>query len=523
MARRKQPNIVLIVLDTHRRDRISMHGYHRPTTPNIDHFGQESTIFENAISAAQWTVPAHASMFTGEYPTTHQTLQVHSTLDERFDTIAGLLQASGYQTTGFCNNPLLGILNNGLKRGFDKFYNYCGAVPSVPRRSLSLPKPLDVIWEKYTQQLRKLSYPVQNAFAHSDRLFRWSLHPKIVRFWSKMGNFKGHTANSIRDVQLFLQEKEQDTTPQFVFLNVMEPHTPYSPPDTFIDKFAPYFRDNREARDIIRLHNTEAYRWLLPIETPMSDLETTVLNDMYDVEVNYQDHLLGPLLEYLNQAEDTLTIVVADHGEGIGEHNFMGHSFVAYQELVHVPLMIKFPEKQAKATQINENVSTRRIFHTVLDTANIKLNETEYRPAVDVGQLSLTQTVNGHDPEEGFAFVEAYPPSSILTILEKHAPQSIDRFHCTVKRWALYRDQHKLVRLDGVQDELYNLADNPAEDQNIINEYPHEAQELSNKLKSFVTQAIARQPDSWQNKQSLNNIENDESILKQLRALGYIE
>ncbi len=523
MVGKKYPNIVLIVLDTHRRDRLSLYGYDRETTPNIDDFARNATTFENGISAAQWTTPSHTSMFTGEYPTTHQTVQVHDALDERFDTLAGLLSASGYNTTGFCNNPLLGVLNNGLQRGFGTFYNYCGAVPSVPSRSSRIPKPFDRLWEKYTQQLRKFSYPIQNAFAHSDWLFKVSMNASFVPIWTKLGNFKGNTAQSIQDVKQFLEEKANDSTPQFVFFNLMETHTPYNPPGKFIDKFMPYFKDSREARDIIRLHNTEAYRWLLPVDDgELDEFETQALSDMYDVEVNYQDHLLQPLLEYLNQLEDTLTIIVADHGEGMGEHNFMGHSFVTYQELVHVPLMIKFPDQMAQNQTISENVSTRRIFHTILDTAHVKLNETEYRPATNASDLSLKQTVLGDDPEAGTVFVEAYPPSTILGILQRHAPEYIEKFHCTLNRWAAYNDEYKLIRIDGVRDELYNLTSSPTEEENIIQDHTTIADTLSVKLKNFVTQAIARQPDTWQSKNSVN-FENDENILKQLRALGYIE
>jgi uncharacterized sulfatase len=522
MRHHQPPNIVMIVLDTHRRDRLSLYGYDRPTSPNLDHFAAQATVFDNGISAAQWTIPSHTSMFTGEYPTTHQMLQVHGRLDERFDTVASLLHRNGYETTGFCNNPLVGVLNNGLKRGFKTFYNYCGAVPSVPRRSTRLPRPLDLVWEKYTQLLRKYSYPIQNAFAHSDFLFRMSMHPFFVPLWSKMAHFKGDTASSIRDVHQFLQEKEQRAKPQFVFLNLMETHMPYTPPDQFIDKFAPYFREMREARDIIRQYNVEAYRWLLPLEAELETLEYKVLSDMYDVEVNYQDHLLAPLLEYLSQVENTLTIIVADHGEGLGEHHFMGHSFVTYQELVHVPLIIKFPEALGQAQRVAENVSTRRIFHTILHASQTQLNETAYRPAVGVAELSLVQTVaSRQDPEQGCVFVEAYPPSSIVTILEKHAPQAIDRFHCTTNRWAVYKDEHKLVRIAGVHDELFDLILNPHEDKNLIDQKTEQAKKLRARLNAFVSQAIARQPDSWQQHQSLNL--DDEDVLKQLRALGYIE
>lgn len=521
MSKTKHPHIVLIVLDTHRRDRLSLYGYHRNTTPNIDDFARQATIFENGISAAQWTIPAHASMFTGEYPTTHQALQVHDMLDSRFDTLAKLLQHSGYQTTGFCNNPLLGILNNGLKRGFGTFYNYCGAVPSVPKASNRLPKPLNIVWEFYTQQLRKLSYPIQNAFAHSDLLFKISLHSKVAPLWSKWANFKGHTANSIRDTLQFLKSAQASNKPQFVFLNLMEPHTPYTAPDTYIDKFAPYFKDSRQARDVIRFYNAEAYRWLLPLEEPLDELEHNVLNDMYDAEVNYQDHLLGPLLEFLAQAENTLAIIVADHGEGIGEHHFMGHSFVAYQELVHVPLIIKFPQGMAAAERITENVSTRRIFHTALAAAGVQPPETNYRPAVDVGQLSLAQTAQGKGSKESIVFTEAYPPSTIRVILEKRAPELIEKFHCSLNRWAVYQNQYKMVRIEGVRDELYNLVDSPGEDKDIAPQKPELVQTLAGKLDNFISHATAHQPDLW-HANRLSTVKND-TLIKQLRALGYME
>ena len=521
MPYKKPPHIVMIVLDTHRRDRISAYGYHRPTTPHLDSFAQTAAVFDNAISAAQWTIPAHASMFSGEYPTTHQTLQAHAMLDGRFDTVATLLRASGYQTTGFCNNPLLGVLNNGLKRGFDTFYNYCGAVPSVPGKSNRLPKPLDRAWEWWTQQLRKASYPVQNAFAHSDFLFQASLHPKIVPLWSKFANFKGHTVNCTRDVTEFMEAKiRPGGKPQFVFVNLMETHLPYHPPDTFIDKFAPYFKDNRQTRDFLRRYNVETFRWLLPIPEPLADLEAAVLNDLYDAEVNYQDHLLGPLLEQLSQAEDVLTIIVADHGEGIGEHNFLGHSFVAYNELVHVPLFIKFPDQQAAGQRISDTVSTRRLFHTMIHAAGIEVFETEHRPATDVKRLSLAQNAAGRNSEPT-VFIEAYPPTTFLTMMEKRAPDLIEPFGCTRTGWAVYEDGYKLLRLDGRPEELYHLATDPGEIDNLTAQKPEVAAQLMNRFKPFLQRAIERQPATWQSGQL--NLEENEQVTKQLRALGYIE
>lgn len=515
-----RPNIVMIVLDTHRRDRISAYGYDRETTPNLDQFAQDNTLFKRAISPAQWTIPAHASMFTGEYPTTHQTLQPHAQLDGRFETLAQLLSRNGYQTTGFCNNPLLGVLNNGLKRGFDKFYNYCGAVPSVPERSNRLPPPIDRLWAWYTQQLRKLSYPVQNAFANSDFLFQAALHPKIVPWWIKVGNFKGNTADSIHDAHEAVRKMAQADKPQFVFLNLMETHSPFWPPDTFIDKFAPYFKESREARDVLRRYNAETLHWMLPLDEPLEELKLKVINDLYDAEVNYQDYLLGPLLEQLNQTENTLVIVVADHGEGIGDHDFMGHSFVAYQELVHVPLLIKFPDGMAAQTTISDTVSTRRLFHTILNAAHVQVPETAHRPATDVRALSLNQTVLDQDPEQGIAFAEAYPPDTFLFMVKKQNPALIDQFHCNQNRWAVYQNQHKLARIDGVRDELFDVAADPQELHDISDQQPEKINKLSNALKSFLTQALTRQPDSWQ---ATQQVELDENVMRQLRALGYLD
>jgi uncharacterized sulfatase len=124
-----QPNIVFIVLDTQRRDRLGCYGYRRQTSPNLDAFAREATLFEQAISPAQWTIPAHASFFSGEFPSTHMTIHGSDGLDPRYETLAEQLRADGYRAVGFCNNPLVGVLDNGFRRGFDAFHNYGGRYP----------------------------------------------------------------------------------------------------------------------------------------------------------------------------------------------------------------------------------------------------------------------------------------------------------------------------------------------------------------------------------------------------------
>ncbi len=194
----RKPHIVFIVLDTHRYDRLGAYGYTRGTSPNLDAFAQGATVFERAIAPAQWTIPSHASMFTGEFPTTHLTTQSGDALDVYFPTIAEWLKNSGYRSTGFCNNPLVGVIDNELKRGFDTFYNYGGAITSTPARAAPQPvKLLSQVWERYTQLLRRISYPVQNTIARSDRIFRLTLNPAFVPLWTRFANFKGDTKQSL--------------------------------------------------------------------------------------------------------------------------------------------------------------------------------------------------------------------------------------------------------------------------------------------------------------------------------------
>ena len=211
----QQPDIVFIVLDTQRVDRLGCYGRQIRETgasisPNLDAFAQGGTLFDQAVSPAQWTIPSHASMFTGLYPTAHQVLQSNQSLGPDRPHLAEALQAAGYQTIGFCNNPLVGILNNGFKRGFERFYNYGGAIPSMPESATRLPWPLNWALERYTQFLRRISYPIQNFFGQSDLAFRLSLNAWLTPLWSKMANFKGQNERSVHDLTYLLQRRDEE-------------------------------------------------------------------------------------------------------------------------------------------------------------------------------------------------------------------------------------------------------------------------------------------------------------------------
>src|SRR5262249_30769385 len=116
------PNVVLVVLDTTRADHLSAYGYPRPTAPFLEALASESTLYETAESPAPWTLPSHASLFTGLLPSAHGATAEHQWLREKFLTLAELLRRHGYVTAGFSNNPTVSHASN-LDQGFEHFAN----------------------------------------------------------------------------------------------------------------------------------------------------------------------------------------------------------------------------------------------------------------------------------------------------------------------------------------------------------------------------------------------------------------
>lgn len=522
-----KPDIIFIVLDTQRADRIGAYGYKPDLTPNLDRFAEQGVLFEQAVSPAQWTIPSHASLFSGHYPTAHQVTQSSHSLSPDMPHLAEVLSEAGYQTVGFCNNPLVGILNNGFKRGFQTFYNYGGAFPSLPQTASHWPAPVARLTEFYTQFLRRISYPVQNFFGRSDLAFRLSLNSWTTPLWSRLANFKGQNARSVKDVSHFLREREKqaEERPLFLFLNLMETHLPFWPPGDVIDRVMPYFRQSKEARDIMRSWNREAYRWAAPLEEPMGELESRVLNDMYDAEVAYQDEYLGELFAALNgraHHADTLTIIVADHGDGLGDHQYVGHAFVAYEELVHVPLIMQWPRRLQAAQRLDTPVSTRRIFHTILDAVG-ELPELPALDPVRVHNLTLMNTINGRDPEQATAYSEIYPPLNFVQAIENRQPHLLAPFRCLSQRRAIVQATGggalKLIQVDSVPDELFNLTADPLELDNTLPMHPEET--------AVLNQAIDRQTANLERQRETlsagSEIELDKQLQQQLRGLGYIE
>lgn len=499
-----RPNLLLIILDTMRRDRLSLYGGSRTTSPNLDAFAHGATVYDRAVSAAQWTVPSHASMFTGIYPSAHGLTEADKALAGRIPTVAEQLQNAGYHTVGFCNNPLVGVLNHGLTRGFESFYNYAGGAINRPFER-SLGAPVDAL----VRQWREIARTFGNQFAKREWMFRFSLHPLLTPLWTRIINYKGSSSDSISDLIGYFEQQRAggQEKPIFAFLNLMGTHLPYRPPQTALKQIAPDL--DKQAYPFVAQFNADAARWASPADQPVEDWQQRALEAFYDAEIYAQDLELGRLFRYLKQSgatKDTLIIIAADHGEGHGDHGYFGHSFLVNQELVHVPLIVSSPDGVNVGKRISDNLSTRRIYHTLLDAAGVCPDE----------PLALWNTTT----EGNTAYSEAFPPQTFLSVMRYRNPALIDALNLTQVRRAVYHEASKLTLVGGEIDALYDLTNDPHEVNNLAAEHPSITGALHGMLDNFVTQAA-------QQRDALAALAEDAALtpqmLEHLRALGYIE
>lgn len=521
----KKPDILMIVLDTQRVDRLSCYNPQSDLTPNIKQFAENSVLFENAVSAAQWTIPSHASMFTGLYPTAHQLTQSNLRLASDTPHLAEILANHGYATAGFCNNPLVGVLDNDLKRGFQNFYNYAGSFPNRPefyKKSI-----LGQIGDAFSSFMRRnVGMPIQQWFGKSDRAFSISLNPIFTPLWSKWFSFKGQNKDAVSDVAEFVRRNDgENSQPFFAFLNLMETHLPFYPPIEYVERIHPELAKNREARRVMQEWNSEAYRWSRPLPNGLTELEDKVLNGWYDVETHYQDEFLKNLFDALakrENADNTLTIIVGDHGDGLGEHGFFGHAFNAYQELLHVPLIMHWPAAFGTEEQrISGPVSSRRVFHTMLNAAGVDGANIGTTSQAELKALSLGEVVAGRDVEQQTAYSEVYPPLNFVRAMEDRNPGLADQFRCNDMRRAIIENGQKLIQIADEPNELFDLQADQLELDSILPKNQDLTKNLNQKLNRMIG-TLENQRDNLLAGVPLE-LEQDPQMLEHLRGLGYID
>ncbi|GAC1508359.1 MAG: sulfatase [Ktedonobacteraceae bacterium] len=510
-----RPDIVLLVLDTQRVDRLSCYGYPIDTSPHLDALAGDATRFLHAYSTAQWTVPSHASMFTGLYPDQHTMLHASSVLPDTFPTLAGRLSKAGYFTAAFCNNPLIGVVNTGLQRGFYSFLNYSGWMTSRPNQEGKQSSWFDRYRSHFKRLLANTVTSLQDIFARSDMLLDLSFSPLMAPLWQTALSFKGNTARSLQHAARLHVERRglAPDQPIFSFINLMGTHMPYHPPPRFVERVAPYLRKDKDTQHFIRQFNSDVFGWLAPLSTVMDKKSKDILDSMYNAEVANQDELVGEFIHKLRTSgalDNTLLIICADHGEHLGEKQFIGHSISLYDTLVHVPLIIRDPSgSMPRGSTVDHVVSTRRIFHTALTAAG---EATE-----DEQGYTLAQS-EANDPDQERIFATGITAQNLLNIMRRRRPDLIKTYKCDQPRYAVWHGRYKLIQTGADDLELYDVFDDPNEHVNLRDILPEQVEILQ-------TQLQAQMQHTHTPPEAETSIEghDDPQVQRRLHDLGYWE
>jgi arylsulfatase A-like enzyme len=314
------PNVLWVVLDTVRADHTGPGGYGRATTPRLSALAAEGVTFERAYSTASWTLPAHASMFTGRSPTRHGCHDQTLRLGEALPTVAERLSEAGYMTALLSSNPWVGA-DTGLGRGFGHI--------------------LDA-WR----------WPLSASFLPVSAL---------LRPWR--GEDKG--AHLIAPAARRWLDQRPEDRPFFLVVNLMEAHDPYHELAT---EHLWRFTDNSDAVRSSREYSREVKApGVLPSPSPEQGRD---LVDLYDAGIFADDATLGALLDELaarGLLESTLVIVTADHGESLGDAGRWGHHLTPDEEVLRVPLVMRLPSALPAGARVDAPVSLVDLTPTVLD------------------------------------------------------------------------------------------------------------------------------------------------------------
>lgn len=323
------PNVLLLILDTVRAQSLSLYGAADPTSPRILALAREGTTFDYALSTAPWTIPSHASMFTGRYP--HElTADWLIPLDTSAPTLAETMSRHGYATGGFVANYLTSW-EIGLSRGFMHYEDYRRSLPQIALSSAVL---------------RRLAYA-----------------PRLRRLIGRYDAVNRKRAPVVNGEFLHWLDGRGDR-PFFAFLNYMDAHEMYNPPPPFQGSFGP---------------DTARKNWLTRYglgglgyrsgKARMSPSEVEAELTAYEESIAYLDHYIGALTDSLaarGVLDSTLVIVTADHGEHFGEHGRWEHASSLYPQLLHVPLVMRAPGRVPAGRRISGFVTLRDLAATIL-------------------------------------------------------------------------------------------------------------------------------------------------------------
>ena len=416
-------NVILVSIDTLRKDHLGLYGYQRPTSPVIDEFSKNTAIFDLAISQAPSTTPSHASILTGVIPSVHKALFSQSSrISDSVQTLAESLKQAGYSTASFNGGSQLSA-RFGFDRGFDVYQTF----------------------ERTDYQNERLADRISEAV-------NWMNEHKTERF--------------------------------FLFLHSYEVHMPYAPDASELALFETDYKG-----PLPNLLSEEMARSINKKRLVISQADKEHIVNLYDAEIHGMDAAFAELINYLKRSglfDKSIIVFTSDHGDEMGEHGRMAtHADTLYDELLRVPLLIKFPNGLFAGSKITHQVRSIDILPTILDVLGLRTG-----PLVQ--GKSLTGLLEGE------------------TEFDPHALSQID---AKVKRlhYSLRTVDWKFIKF---KNRLFQLKTDPGELKNVARDFPEIAEQLKNQAKEIL---------KTENDSKAQGAEVDQKTMEQLRSLGYVK
>ncbi len=405
----RRPNVLVVVMDTTRADHCSFEGYARPTTPRLAEFAKDAVVYHDAWSPAGWTGPAHASLFTGLRPEHHGFHDGdRAYLDPSVPTLAEALASVGYSTGCFTNNDWVAP-EFGMTRGF------ADVEPLYSRTNRARP------WARETHALAA----------------EWA------------------------------EREARAGRPFFLFVNDMEAHLPYDPPDADAARFlrgAPTTDELAAARKY-DFPRTIAYALHAEDLTPRA---LATLTDLYDAQIASLDREIGVLLDRLKTdglLDSTLVVVSGDHGEPLGEHHMTEHGFSLHRSARRVPLLVRLPGAFDGGRESTSLVRLEDVTATILEACGAAIpRPIDGAPLdADVG-ARLATALQGRDPSKKARFESLVP--------------NVDATPLTAGMQAVYDGRFDFISYTDGRRELYDDARDPDETDNLAAREPDEMRRL---------------------------------------------
>ena len=439
-------NIILITIDALRADHLSFMGYKRNTSPFLHKIAEEGTIFIHAFSNSCWTAAAFPSIFSSDYPVWGDKYGIENRI-----VIQEILKDRGYQTAAFHSNPWLSR-HYKYDKGFDYFEDYLDK-NYLENESTNSRARIKKHVGKFIQTYNCL-YTIVNISRRTKSLLLPNEYnvPYI------------DALTLTNDVISWL--KNQGKEPFFLWVHYMDPHSPqvYAPLPNKIK--GPLNKGELKKR----LHRTKGS------ERICVNCLVDLIN-RYDSRIRYVDYAIENLFVYLeknNITNTSLLIITADHGEEFLDHGNFGHSPKLYDELIHVPLIIKGPNIP-KSKKIDTLVQHLDIAPTILDMLDFSVSDSFF----------------------GKNLFEETKRQGIISEVSNELPNKIEVALSKLKVAYRTKEWKYIYSADG-EDELYNIKEDPREERNLAFERRDKAEEYKNKIERHIYRidAIYQKVDS---------------------------